>query len=485
MEQTKENVQPILRELESLPKEKINSISLTVGKIGRRDNAPSPSKFSIYIELNQDLKRLESEQKTMEEQTEILIAKFRNKAFSTLSVSSTNKQTGQIEVTNQMDVFVYGGSRTPLSQIEKILRESLPKNSGLNLVATKEDLLEKNWQFIPDTVALQKYQLTKSQVSEHIRNSLTKSYLKDIYLGDRRLEVYTSQDSLQEGQVERLTFSDLQLLNILSPQFEQIPLSYLGKWQEHYEWRTIERVDGVQNTTLKIEFDPKKQDRESAQKNLETILTSLEVQKDDLRFSLIAPNDSSEESKRWMMTMGVIAVLAIFLILALVLGNLTQIAIVGAAILFGAAGALVALYVNNQILGIMAAVGLLAVAGVSVNSSLILVDAVNGSGASLKDRSAYRAAIIEGSRSRFRPIILTTLTSVLGVFPMAFGLNDESGYTQPIPFVMTWGLSSTCILTLIMIPIFLEMRADFFHFWRWVGNKIFRRQVAKGQNSLQ
>ena len=85
-------------------------------------------------------------------------------------------------------------------------------------------------------------------------------------------------------------------------------------------------------------------------------------------------------------------------------------------------------------------VGLLGVAGVAVNDSIIMVYAMNQLKKGAKDRAEKRDRTIDGAVSRLRAILLTAITTLGGVFPMAYGWGGESGYTKGIAFSMGWGL---------------------------------------------
>ena len=93
-----------------------------------------------------------------------------------------------------------------------------------------------------------------------------------------------------------------------------------------------------------------------------------------------------------------------------------------------------------------------------VNASIVMVDQIN----KLNKASGWLSpeAIITGSSSRLRAILLTTLTTLGGVFPMAYAFGGESGFTQPLAFSLAWGLSSSTILTLFLLPSLLFIRND-------------------------
>ena len=108
----------------------------------------------------------------------------------------------------------------------------------------------------------------------------------------------------------------------------------------------------------------------------------------------------------------------------------------------------------------MAIVGL---AGVSVNNSLLLIDFIN---VRLRSGKPLREAIIEACAARMRPVIITTITTLLGLLPMAVGIPSKSISWAPMAMAFVSGLSSATILTLLVVPIEYEALENLKIFFR-------------------
>lgn len=141
----------------------------------------------------------------------------------------------------------------------------------------------------------------------------------------------------------------------------------------------------------------------------------------------------------------------------MVLGSLTQPLLVSLAIPFGFSGIVYAVWLHGYDVDLMMFIGLIGMAGVVVNDSLIMIDSINQN---MKETQNTHDAIITGASSRLRSIILTTLTTLGGLFPMAYGIGGESGFTAPLAFAMGWGMLSATILTLFVLPALLFIRID-------------------------
>jgi HAE1 family hydrophobic/amphiphilic exporter-1 len=112
-------------------------------------------------------------------------------------------------------------------------------------------------------------------------------------------------------------------------------------------------------------------------------------------------------------------------------------------------GVIVVLWVGGIPVSIMVFLGLIILAGIVVNNAIVLVDYIN----TLRDRGhELTAAIVEAGRARLRPILMTTLTTVLGLLPMALGLGDGAEIRAPMAITVIVGLSTSTLLTLVVIP---------------------------------
>jgi len=113
-------------------------------------------------------------------------------------------------------------------------------------------------------------------------------------------------------------------------------------------------------------------------------------------------------------------------------------------------GVILALFATGTSVSIMVFIGLIILAGIVVNNAIVLIDYIN----TLQSRGLSKTeAIIDAGRARLRPILMTTLTTVLGLTPMALGLGEGAEIRTPMAVTVIAGLSMSMVLTLIVIPI--------------------------------
>jgi multidrug efflux pump subunit AcrB len=147
----------------------------------------------------------------------------------------------------------------------------------------------------------------------------------------------------------------------------------------------------------------------------------------------------------------IIAALGIYFLLVLLFDSLLQPLLVILSIPFGISGVIFAFGLHGRSLTFLAAIGVIGMAGVVVNDSLVLVDHLNqltrrGSAQNMK------ALVASGTSDRLRPVLLTTLTTVAGLLPLAYGIGGEDTSMGPMAFALGYGLLFATPITLVLLP---------------------------------
>jgi multidrug efflux pump subunit AcrB len=124
---------------------------------------------------------------------------------------------------------------------------------------------------------------------------------------------------------------------------------------------------------------------------------------------------------------------------------------------FGAMGMVLGHMIMGRSIGIMSLIGLLALSGVVVNDSLIFVDFVN---AKVREGTSMVKALMGAGRVRFRPILLTSITTMLGLSPLAFFATGQARFLQPMAITMFFGLAFATSLVLLLVPCTYGLLSD-------------------------
>jgi HAE1 family hydrophobic/amphiphilic exporter-1 len=146
----------------------------------------------------------------------------------------------------------------------------------------------------------------------------------------------------------------------------------------------------------------------------------------------------------------VLAVLLVYLVMASQFESLIQPFVILFTIPLGLIGVVWALFLTGTTINVVALIGLIMLAGIVVNNAIVLIDAVNQA----RERGLSRHdAILEAGRVRLRPILITTVSTVLGLLPMAIGFGDGAEVRTPMAITVIGGISVATLLTLVVIPV--------------------------------
>jgi multidrug efflux pump subunit AcrB len=170
-------------------------------------------------------------------------------------------------------------------------------------------------------------------------------------------------------------------------------------------------------------------------------------------------------------------------VIALMLGSFLEAAFVVAIIPFAFAGVMLAFFLHQQPLSMFAMMGSIGLAGVVVNASIVMVDAVHRSLRTIdaSDHDARREALVGAVVSRLRPIVVTTLTTLGGVLPMAYGLGGYDSIVAPMSLALGWGLALSTLVTLFLLPSLYTLASDLRRFAAHLGAS---RETAAGAEEI-
>ena len=146
------------------------------------------------------------------------------------------------------------------------------------------------------------------------------------------------------------------------------------------------------------------------------------------------------------------ALIGIFFLLVLLFNSFTQPFLVILTVPFGLIGVIIAFALHGQDLGFISMVGVVGLTGVVVNDSLVMINHTN---TLIKERSESETIfdmVLKGGSNRFRPILITSFTTVAGLLPLAYGLGGEDPFIAPMALAIGYGLLFSTPLTLFLLP---------------------------------
>ena len=295
-----------------------------------------------------------------------------------------------------------------------------------------------------------------------------------------KVATYNRGDSEQDIKLKylpeyRRDFDDLLNLRIAIPGQGDVPLKEVAQIELVPGFHNIYHYNGKQTINLTANI------RETVQKKegLSGFLSNLEGKKmTAIRANKIAidafdrikhefpgarliAGGLQEETDASLKELGYAAIMAlffIFFILSLQFNSFTQPFIIMITIPFASLGVLIGLLVSNNPLTFITLIGLLTLTGIVVNDSLVLIDFINRYRKEHPDQ--IYLAIVLACHVRMRPIILTSITTICGLAPMAFGIGGKSIFWAPLATAIMWGLAFATFLILSMVPAYYAILDD-------------------------
>jgi HAE1 family hydrophobic/amphiphilic exporter-1 len=161
-------------------------------------------------------------------------------------------------------------------------------------------------------------------------------------------------------------------------------------------------------------------------------------------------SEEMQESFESMQFALVLAVFLVYLVMASQFESLIHPFVILFSIPLALVGAVLALFITGTTVNIVAFIGVIMLAGIVVNNAIVLVDLVNQLRAQGRERIE---AIMEAGSARLRPILMTSLTTTLGLLPMAMGFGEGSEVRTPMAITVIGGLTVSTFLTLLVIPV--------------------------------
>ena len=267
---------------------------------------------------------------------------------------------------------------------------------------------------------------------------------------------------------QRTSEYDLERLRIKTPEGGDVPLAYVAKFERTTAPTVINREDGKRVVNVRGELAPGVKSPREVLSSLEaSVLPELRKAHPGLKTNLVGAQRTQGEAFRSLGKNYVLALFAIFALLAIPFKSYSQPSIVMAAIPFGIVGAVLGHLVMGFEMSIISMFGVIALSGVVVNDSLVLIDATNKFRAS--GMSAYDAVVAGGQR-RFRPILLTSLTTFLGLAPMIAETSVQARFLIPMAISLGFGILFATFIILLLVPALYLLLED--------ARSLFRREAS-------
>ncbi|MDE7466887.1 MAG: efflux RND transporter permease subunit, partial [Muribaculaceae bacterium] len=265
----------------------------------------------------------------------------------------------------------------------------------------------------------------------------------------------------------RTSIADIENILIYNAAGQAVRVKDVGKVVEHYTPPTIERKDRERIITVSTVINGGVPMSQIAAQALEGI-DKMDIPQ-GIQIQLAGQYEDQQDSFRDLMMLAVLILILVYIVMAAQFESYTYPAIIMSSVMFAFSGVFIILYLTGHTLNVMSLIGAIMLIGIVVKNGIVLIDYITLN----RERGmSVKRAVIDGGRSRLRPVIMTSLTTILGMVPMACGTGQGAEMWRPMGTAVIGGLTFSTILTLLFVPVMYCVFAK-------TGIKSTRRKIRK------
>ncbi len=300
--------------------------------------------------------------------------------------------------------------------------------------------------------------LTSRDIARQVRNSFFGAEALRQQRGRNEIKVM-----VRLPESERTSEYDLDTLLVSTPNGTFVPLAEVASVDRGRSYRNIERREGRRTTTVSADVEPIGETSVLIDTLNTTVLPQLARDFPGLSYGYEGRQADQADSFSSLQTGFLLALMLIYFLLAVPFRSYTQPLIVMLSIPFGIVGAVLGHIIMGYNISTISIMGIIALAGVVVNDSLILIDYANQL---RRDGMNPWDAIHNAGVRRFRPILLTTLTTFGGLAPMIFETSRQARFIIPMAISLGFGILFATVITLVLVPSLYLMIEDVTNLFR-------------------
>lgn len=313
------------------------------------------------------------------------------------------------------------------------------------------------------------YQLTSGEIARQVRSAWFGREIQRLQRGPDEIQMW-----LRLREADRASIEQLRQFLIRTPQGDLIPLERLAEFSIDRSPAIIEHLDGARQIGVSADFaDPNTSSTTMMGRLQEEVIPDIQA-----AFPNVSIGGEGQSRQNAKMASSVAksfppALFAILVVLILVFRSYLQSGLIFLMIPLGIVGAFWGHLVHGQLVTQLSAFGIIALTGVVINDSIVFIDQIN---IYIRQGKTVRQSIIDAGINRFRPIVLTTLTTVSGLWPLIMETSFQAQFLIPMAISVAYGLLLGSVFILYLVPNFFwilnDLRAGWKLFWLWLGDDL-------------
>ena len=363
-------------------------------------------------------------------------------AASEVSFQSQSAGSG-----NAIDLELSGDNMEDLLAATELVKRKLSEIEGIIDISDSNVLGKRQVSLKSLLPEGESTGLRLSEVGKQMRQAFYGEEVQRLQRGRDEVKVM-----VRYPKENRLSIDDVETMKIRTKSGSKVPLSSLVELEEGRSKSVIRRTERLRAIRIAADIDRGNPNANAnqARRNLEnSMLSEFSELYPGIKYEFYGEQKDQAQSMEELQTSSLFALLVVFVLMAIPLGSYIQPGIVMSVIPFGIVGAIIGHILMGANISIMSMCGIVALSGVVVNDSLVLVDYVNRH--RIRGKSIVQAAW-EAGTARFRPIVLTSLTTFAGLSPMLFETDLQAKFLIPMAISLGFGILFATFITLILVP---------------------------------
>ncbi len=340
-----------------------------------------------------------------------------------------------------IDYEIYGYNFEHTDSVARQLKTILEDIPGTADVFISRSDYQPEYQVDFDREKLAIYGLNLQTAATYLRNRINGSTASRFREDGEEYDIKVMYDP-----AHRTSISDIENILIYNSAGKGVRLSDVGTVVERFTPPTIERKDRERIVTVKttVQDVPMSEVVEASQAEIDRMDIPQGVS-----IQLSGSYEDQQDSFRDLLTLAVLIVILVYIVMAAQFESYTYPAIIMTSLMFAFSGVFIILWLTGHTLNVMSMIGAIMLIGIVVKNGIVLIDYITLN----RERGmSIRRAVILGGESRLRPVVMTTLTTILGMVPMAVGSGQGAEMWRPMGTAVIGGLTFSTILTLLFVP---------------------------------
>ncbi|MBP0016404.1 MAG: efflux RND transporter permease subunit [Cyanobacteria bacterium SBLK] len=346
---------------------------------------------------------------------------------------------------SDIDLILQGNDVEILEQTGKRVVEVLDENIKLARFNPDADAAQPEVRVIPQWERLANLGLNTADIGETIQTAIQGTIPTQLQRGDRLVDI-----RVQLGESDRQRIEQLSQIPLFTNNNRPIRLEDVVKLEEGSAPAEIQRINQRQVFLIAGNLN-EGASLSAAIDEMNAVLKTIELPS-GVRFLPSTAADSNQQLHNSLKVLGGLAVFLVFVVMAVQYNSLIDPFVIILTVPLALAGGILGLYLTQTAIGATVLVGAVLLVGIVVNNAIVMIELANQIA---REYNCDRVtAILKAAPQRLRPILMTTITTVLGLLPLALGMGEGSEFLQPMGIVVFSGLSVATLLTLFIIPCF-------------------------------